>query len=197
MKTDRKASIIKESTRLFLSQGYHATSMDDICRAVGLQKGGIYHYFEGKEDILGECVKNSALEGLSILKQASDLDLPPMEKLRQVIHAQVQIVCDHPEIFIIFKENLDALDSKLQSEIKLIVASYEKIWDEVVAYGVESGQLRPDISPRLMSLVFLGICNWMFIWYRKEGGLSPSQIADQFFDMVTTGAARNNMRLQG
>jgi AcrR family transcriptional regulator len=46
-----RAALIEASYHLFLSRGYHGTSMRDIARAAGLALGGIYNHFDTKEDI--------------------------------------------------------------------------------------------------------------------------------------------------
>jgi TetR/AcrR family transcriptional repressor of nem operon len=44
--------IIKESLKLFRQTSYHTTSMADISKACGIQKGSLYHYFSSKEELM-------------------------------------------------------------------------------------------------------------------------------------------------
>ncbi len=46
-----RQAILRAAYRLFLEQGYHATSVRDISRASGLTTGGVYTHFAGKEAI--------------------------------------------------------------------------------------------------------------------------------------------------
>ncbi len=46
-----RAALIDAGYRLFLSRGYHGTSMRDIAQAAGIALGGIYNHFNTKEDI--------------------------------------------------------------------------------------------------------------------------------------------------
>jgi AcrR family transcriptional regulator len=46
-----RAALIEASYHLFLSRGYHGTSMRDIAQAAGIALGGIYNHFDAKEDI--------------------------------------------------------------------------------------------------------------------------------------------------
>lgn len=56
-KTDSatKTKLLDVSTQLMLTKGYSSTSIDDICRAAKVTKGGVFHYFASKED-LGKAV---------------------------------------------------------------------------------------------------------------------------------------------
>ncbi|MES2089314.1 MAG: TetR/AcrR family transcriptional regulator [Pseudomonadota bacterium] len=42
-------AILRESSQLFLSKGYAATTIRDIFQATGLTTGSLYHFFSGKE----------------------------------------------------------------------------------------------------------------------------------------------------
>lgn len=46
-----RAEIIQVAHQLFLSRGYHGTSMRQIASQAGVALGGIYNHFSGKEDI--------------------------------------------------------------------------------------------------------------------------------------------------
>lgn len=51
-----KTELIVKSIEVFNKMGYTHTSMTDLAKAVGLQKGSIYHYFESKEQLLRHCI---------------------------------------------------------------------------------------------------------------------------------------------
>jgi AcrR family transcriptional regulator len=50
--SDVKETIIRESTRLFLANGYRGTSVKQITEAAGIGRGTLYWYFKSKEEIL-------------------------------------------------------------------------------------------------------------------------------------------------
>lgn len=47
-----KENIILAALRLFLKRGYSSVSVIDVANATGITKGGIYHYFSSKDDLL-------------------------------------------------------------------------------------------------------------------------------------------------
>ncbi|MBP2643332.1 MAG: ttgR [Firmicutes bacterium] len=53
----RKDEIIKVALRLFLSRGYRYVSLNDIAEELGITKGGIYHYFSSKEELLRQAAE--------------------------------------------------------------------------------------------------------------------------------------------
>ena len=52
--TDPRQEILRTSARLFQQQGYDGTSMNDVASALKLSKGGLYHHFQSKDEILFE-----------------------------------------------------------------------------------------------------------------------------------------------
>src|ERR1700679_3200246 len=47
-----RQEILRTAARLFQQQGYDATSMNDVAAALKLSKGGLYHHFQSKDEIL-------------------------------------------------------------------------------------------------------------------------------------------------
>src|SRR5437879_12540606 len=58
---DSRQEILRTAARLFQQRGYDATSMDDVAAALKLSKGGLYHHFQSKDEILFE-IMNHAMD---------------------------------------------------------------------------------------------------------------------------------------
>ncbi|WP_028579601.1 TetR/AcrR family transcriptional regulator [Desulfogranum japonicum] len=48
----RRATLIEAAGKLFVEQGYEATTMDEIAAAANVAKGTLYHYFSNKAELL-------------------------------------------------------------------------------------------------------------------------------------------------
>ena len=58
----RERQVIAVAERLFAEQGYAATSMDELCRRVGVSKPVIYALIGSKERLYRRCVERMAAE---------------------------------------------------------------------------------------------------------------------------------------
>lgn len=58
----RRAQILDTAEKLFFDKGYDRTSVQDILDAMGMSKGGFYHYFDSKESVL-RSVSERRVEG--------------------------------------------------------------------------------------------------------------------------------------
>ena len=98
----RREHILDAAELCFAAQGFHRTSMQDICREAGISPGALYLYFTSKEDLIaGICEREKSalaqalasvgeapdfMAALSQLGQTYCLDQPP-EKLR--LHLEI------------------------------------------------------------------------------------------------------------
>jgi AcrR family transcriptional regulator len=74
-KEEAKKRILMKAARLFAEQGYHATTMDGIAKAVGVSKGALYLYFDSKETLFAELASFS--RSSSYLSSPLFLDADP------------------------------------------------------------------------------------------------------------------------
>src|SRR5271155_268125 len=49
-----RREIVRKAAPLFNQKGFEGTSLSDLMRVTGLQKGGIYRHFSSKEELAGE-----------------------------------------------------------------------------------------------------------------------------------------------
>jgi len=48
---ETKRKLVDAGVNLMRSRGFNATTVDDVCAAAGVTKGGFFHYFKNKEDL--------------------------------------------------------------------------------------------------------------------------------------------------
>jgi AcrR family transcriptional regulator len=53
---ETKEKIIRQALEYFTVNDYQGASLNSIAKSIGITKGGIYHYFESKEDLYKECI---------------------------------------------------------------------------------------------------------------------------------------------
>src|SRR5579871_2140230 len=88
---DPRQEILRTAARLFQQQGYDATSMNDVAAALKLSKGGLYHHFQSKDEILFDLMNHAMdltqQQILDPVRRVSD----PEERLRLLIKQHVEV----------------------------------------------------------------------------------------------------------
>lgn len=186
-----RQEILIAAAQIFGQKGFHATSMQDIADSVHLQKASLYHHFESKQEILLSLLDSAIdllIERLSPIQASQH---PPEEKLREAVRTYIQTVADYQNLASVLVLEHRSLDPELRERHKPRRDRFEYIWRELIQEGKESG-IFACTSPALTARALLGVMNWTITWYRKEGPLSPAEIAEQFADLFLFGLITRN-----
>lgn len=85
---DTRERILGTARELFHGNSYADIGIKQICDAANVQKGSFYHFFPSKRDLALAVIDNMADDWAhGFVKEAFDLDLPPMERLDYLIDA--------------------------------------------------------------------------------------------------------------
>src|ERR1700755_1865578 len=52
---EKREAVLRTAMQLFLEQGYHGTTLNDVAERLNVTKPALYNYFRGKDEILYEC----------------------------------------------------------------------------------------------------------------------------------------------
>ncbi|MFZ1010908.1 MAG: TetR/AcrR family transcriptional regulator [Candidatus Sulfotelmatobacter sp.] len=202
---DSRQEILRTAARLFQQRGYDATSMNDVAAALKLSKGGLYHHFQSKDEILYE-IMNHAMEitqerVLNPVRSIAD----PEERLRTLIRLHIEVVLSprDREITVMLHENHPLpplLRKRINSRKKEYVHFLESLMAEVQEKVQEKAQEKISskvqrevrqsggkVSPRAAAFALLGMINWIYQWYKPEGELHAQTLIPQFTELIFGG----------
>lgn len=79
---DRRNEIVDGAQALFFERGYERTSINDVIARVGISKGGFYHHFTAKEDLLEAITARLAQDAVARVRDIlDDPSLGALERL--------------------------------------------------------------------------------------------------------------------
>jgi AcrR family transcriptional regulator len=180
---NRRQPLLDAAARLFRRHGFHATSMRDLARAVGMLPGSLYYHFDSKEALLvavyGEGVQRiCAAVDAAVASAGPD----PRQRLAAACRAHLEVLLDESDyaqvVIRVLPEDVPDTAAALTAHRD----AYEQRFRELVealplASGVDRGHLR-----RLL----LGGLNWARHWY-SPGGDPPARIADAMLACLRIG----------
>ena len=183
----REDQVRAAALRLFKEKGYHATSMRDIASEVGINKGSLYSYIRSKEDLLIPVFERAMGVLLAQIEDiAADHSLQPTHRLTRAIHAHIAAVADNLDVLTVYLSEWRQLEAKSLTTVREQRERYAALFLEILEDGVRSGEFRA-MDTRIVMLGMIGMCNYLFRWYRPEGRLTNDQIADELIEMVMRG----------
>jgi AcrR family transcriptional regulator len=189
---DSRQEILRAAARLFQQRGYDATSMNDVAAALKLSKGGLYHHFQSKDEILFE-IMNHAMEITQELVMAPVRRIVgPEERLRALIRLHIEVVLSprDREITVMLHENHPlppALGKRINTRKKEYIHFVESLITDVQVNAQRGRSAKCAVSPRAAAFALLGMINWIYQWYKPEGELQANNLVPQFTDLVFGG----------
>ncbi len=175
----RRQQIVDASLRLFAEQGYHGTTVGDVCDALGVGKGVIYWYFRSKEALFAELLQTTLLE-LRRAQQARVAAVDdPIERIENGIRASIEFFRQNPGYLSMIRTaaRYDEFAGFVQKGQEIVVADTATHLKE----GMSLGSIR-DGDPELMAHGILGATfHFVETYFGTEHGAVEDrpQLADE------------------
>ncbi|MGH9835321.1 MAG: TetR/AcrR family transcriptional regulator [Blastocatellia bacterium] len=201
--TYRKFSGIGEDDRLFLiyrtaarvihEKGYDATSLNEIADAVGITKGGLYHYIDGKKSLLFK-IMSYALDLLEARVIKPSAEFPDAEqRLRSAIALHAKLIIDEGiEMTILLDESAGLTAEDLRRITKRRMAYYKFI-RAILQQLKDEGKLH-NLDVTIATHNLIGQLQWLARWYRPEGRLTREEVITEFTKAALTALLRPRAR---
>ena len=181
----RRREIDEVASELFHANGYAATSVRDIARALDIQGASLYAHVASKEDLLWAIVDRAATDFETAADRAA-ADTPTadaVERLAALVEAHVEVVTADPERSSVFVTEWRHLSAGRREAIALRRDAYEARFRDTIRDGAAVGSFRAT-DPAIAATFILTALNGIATWYRPDGRLSPDRIADHYVELA-------------
>jgi len=193
---DPRQEILRTAARLFQQQGYDGTSMNDVAAALKLSKGGLYHHFQSKDEILFNLMNHAMdITEEQVIAPVKSI-ANPEDRLRALIRRHIGVVLSERdrEITVMLHENhplTPALRKRINARKKDYVHFVENLIGEVRAQravGSNASSSKKTVTHRAAAFALLGMINWIYQWYRPDGSLQEESLVQQYTEIFFQGA---------
>jgi AcrR family transcriptional regulator len=152
----RRRQIIEAAAACFDREGFHRTSMQDICREAELSPGAIYRYFRSKEEIIeamGEEHLRRDLELIEAARRQEDT-LEVFEELARLFFNRFQLenaACD-VELYA------EALRNEtIRETLKKGSDGIRESFKAVIQRAQERREIKPSLDPDAVARAFMAL----------------------------------------
>ena len=186
---DSRQEILHTAGRLFQQQGYDATSMNDIAAALKLSKGGLYHHFQSKDEILFHIMSHAMdITEERVINAARRIE-GAEERLRTLIRLHIEVVLSEEdrEITVMLHEN-HPLPAGFRRKINARKKDYVHFVENLIADIQRQRNSASQVMPRAATFALVGMINWIYQWYKPGGPLTGEAIVRQYTDIFFRGA---------
>lgn len=183
--------ILHAAGQTFRDRGYAGTRMTDIAEAAGIHHGGIYHYFESRDQLVGELMMGALQQSYRGVRDAVD-GLPQAtsaaDRICTAIAAHLRSILENPASSALVRI-MGQVPEEIREHTRHEQRAYARYWRDLFLAAVESGTIRGDVDVDVTQMVVLNALNWTVEWYKPDGRLSPEDLANEFASIIFDGLA--------
>lgn len=185
-RVSRKEQILGSAAKIFFSKGYHASTIEDVARDVGMLKGSLYYYIDSKEDLLYELLLGVIEKGDAYIRtQLAGID-DPVEALRVALRGHIEYIIENQIRVGLFLHEFDTLPGRRQKRIREAMQRYQEMFIEIVRRGQALGKFITDDAWLLVNGM-LGMGNWIYRWYRGDRLPERDTVQSTFVSLLMNG----------
>jgi TetR/AcrR family transcriptional regulator, cholesterol catabolism regulator len=186
--TSRRQMILDTATTVFAEKGIVATTVRDISERYGIQSGSLYHHFKSKEEMIAEILLPIVTSQVETFDRISAETDDPIETLSRAITAAVAQTAAKPDVARILRNSEYQIRdyAGLDEVVRLRRALRQRI-ERVVADGISRGQFRPDVDPRVASMVFFDGVLGAYRHLKPNGDYTAEELTQQLIALTLQG----------
>jgi AcrR family transcriptional regulator len=179
----KRRRVEARAARLFATQGFASTSIDDLSEITGLQRGGLYHYIGSKKDLL---LRIHARFISTLLAEARAIEASgerPAQMLASFARVVLRNTAGYADQVATYTQEWRLIaQDPAWAEVRAGADDLESIVAGFIERGVADGAFsRARATKRdrqLLARVFLGMLLQSHQWLPGEDDLKPSAAAD-------------------
>lgn len=140
-----KGKIIKAAWELFYDVGYENTTVEDIIEKSGTSKGSFYHYFEGKDALLGS-LSYIFDEEYARLQDSFPENMSSFDKLMYLNKELFSVIEDRIDIDLLTRLYSTQLVTKGEKHLLDNKRLYYKLLKSIVIEGQKNKEFTDEMS---------------------------------------------------
>lgn len=184
---DKRFAVLQAAAELFVTRGFHGTTLTDVAARLNVTKPAIYYYFSSKDEILLECTRRALEATVAFLDEAEAAPGTGRERLAGFM---VWYAENATTPFGMCLTRIAEQDVEPETQKQLIAAKrviYRRL-RQLVEAGIADGSVAP-CDARVAAFTIAGAVGWPSHWYRPGGPLSPREAAETVTGILLAGLA--------
>jgi AcrR family transcriptional regulator len=182
-----RGRLVTVATGLLAAQGYDATSVQQIVQAAGATKGGFYHHFASKDELLFEVYHRVLAEQMRRREEIASGPGDPAQRLAAVVADVTATSVDNLDELTVYLRSAHALPEDQRAAMRAERRRYHLRVRRLSEEGQRSGAFTADVPADVAVHFLYGAINQLVTWYRRGGKLSPADLAAHFDRLILSG----------
>lgn len=186
MEPIRRKQIIKAAKHCIVTKGLAHFSIKDIAKEAQLSTGVIYHYFENKDDLLVDVLKDSFSDTELLVQKNVELATSYQEKIDAYLKTVAEVPDKNPDFYIILLNYL--AQAPYHNELKRIIKRFfENLGDfieGILEIGCQEGVIKKIQKGTVANLILsqaMGVA--FFYLVNDDKKIAKKRINQEFIEI--------------
>jgi len=180
--------LLEAAAELFLVEGYDGASMQQLADSVGLHKSSLYHYVTGKEDLLGKLTSEAQTAAEKNMAEAEAKNDKKQAMIDALTFAIDQTLDDLGKVSLVLRQKPDSVTGEKITERR---REHDRRLSAIIEAAQQSGDVRNDIHPVLLSRLLMGMIAWLVEWYDPQRTrFEKDEIREAILSLILNGIVR-------
>ena len=166
--------VLASATRLFVQQGFHATSMREVAAGAGLSVAGVYHHYPSKEQILIALLDFTMAEISWRLVAARDAGDAPVKSFGLMVESLALFHAVRGDLAFLGASEMRALSGDDLTRITGLRDEVQHLLDDQAALAF------PSVEVLVACRAIATMCASLPSWFKADGPLGPEQVAEAY-----------------
>jgi AcrR family transcriptional regulator len=171
---------------LIYRHGFEAMSLRQLAAEVGLQPGSLYKYFDTKQGLLFDIVRDHMETLLRSLGEALEGVDGPEDRLQAFAAFHLRYHMRLKELVFIAQSEIRSLDPDNRAAVVALRRRYEAVLEEILAAGRAAGRFR-DADVHVTAFAILAMLTGICQWYRPDGRMGEEELVATHVALVMDG----------
>ncbi len=192
----RQEQIAQAALTLIARRGLNHVNIGELAKEVGVVPSAIYRHFQGKDDVLDsvlELISKNLLANVAAVREATS---DPLERLHALLRRHVELVRHQSGIpRVLFSEQIFAGNPERRRRVHHIFQEYLQAIAGMISEGQRTGEIRADLHPGTVALMFLGLVQpAVILWLMSNGSFDVARHVERawhlFREMLRPGVTK-------
>ncbi|MGA2250461.1 TetR/AcrR family transcriptional regulator [Terracidiphilus sp.] len=163
--------IVAAAAPIFNRRGYEGTSMQDVMEATGLEKGGLYRHFSGKEELAAEALRYSLRQSVKLRIEHVDGGHGALALLRSLVKRFVEKPSSMPGGCPLMNTAIDSDDDNptLRGLVHEALRDWRMRLIKVIGDGIRNGEIKTETVPREIANTIIASLEGALMISRLDG----------------------------
>ena len=191
-------SVLDSALHLFVTQGYDATSMDDIAGQAGLTKGALYFYFKDKLSLLHALLERTEAELFDpIFDEVRASGKSATERVIMLTNWFARVGAERPELpllHVLVSLQMHGRNNIVEDKVTQTYDRLHKEISDIIRDGQRQNEFSSDMPVGEQAAVIAALIDGLLLeWHRRGDRLDGRALASSAQNFILHGLSKHRI----